>query len=173
MSDDPLPYGLYYQEALRGIMRKALAVVAEEGLPDDHYFHITFRTDHPGVEMPQALRLQYPAEMAIILQHVFHDLDIDDDGFSVTLSFNRVQQRLTVPLEAVTTFQDPPANVVLSFLDAEQLLSAQGWPDDESDGPVREVDGPETGDEGAPPPGDAGDAEDGDNVIAFDNFRKT
>jgi hypothetical protein len=172
MSDDQLPYGLFYQEALRGIMRKALAVAAEDGLPDDHYFHITFRTDHPGVQMPQALRLQYPTEMAIILQHVFHDLDVDDAGFSVTLSFNRVQQRLTVPLEAVTTFQDPPANVVLSFLEAEQLLAAQGWPDDESDGPAREIDGPETGDEGSPSPGDADGAEDGDNVIAFDNFRK-
>jgi hypothetical protein len=169
MPDDPLPYGLYYQEALRGIMRRALAVVVEGGLPDDHYFHITFRTDHPGVEMPQALRLQYPTEMAIILQHVFHDLDVDDTGFSVTLSFNRVQQRLTVPLEAVTTFQDPPANVVLTFLDAEQLLAAQGLTDVESERAMAEL--AEAGaDEDAGSPD--GDTDKSGNVIAFDNFRK-
>jgi len=169
MPDDPLPYGLYYQEALRGIMRRALAVVVEGGLPDDHYFHITFRTDHPGVEMPQALRLQYPTEMAIILQHVFHDLDVDDTSFSVTLSFNRVQQRLTVPLEAVTTFQDPPANVVLTFLDAEQMLAAQGLTEVESEGAMAELAEPAADEDASSPDGDAGK---GGNVIAFDNFRK-
>ncbi len=171
MPDDPLPYGLYYQEALRGIMRRALAVVVEGGLPDDHYFHITFRTDHPGVKMPQALRLQYPTEMAIILQHVFHDLDVDDTSFSVTLSFNRVQQRLTVPLDAVTTFQDPPANVVLTFLDAEQMLAAQGLTEVEADADVAmaEVAEPAADEDASSPDGGTGKS---GNVIAFDNFRK-
>lgn len=169
MSDDPLPYGLFYQEALRGIMRRALAVVAEQGLPDDHYFHITFRTDDPGVVMPKVLRLQYPSEMAIILQHVFHDLDVDDTSFSVTLSFNRVQQRLTVPLEAVTTFQDPPANVVLTFLDAEQMLAAQGLIDVDPEDAVEEIAEPAAGESAGSSDGDAGKA---GNVIAIDRFRK-
>ena len=169
MPDDPLPYGLYYQEALRGIMRRALAVVAEAGLPDNHYFHITFRTDHPGVEMPRALRLQYPTEMAIILQHVFHDLEVDDTRFSVTLSFNRVQQRLTVPLEAVTTFQDPPANVVLTFLDPEQMLAAQGLIDAGLEGAAEDLAEPDSGEPAGSAAGEAGEA---GNVIAIDNFRK-
>jgi len=170
MSNDPLPYGLYYQEALRGIMRRALAVVAEAGLPENHYFHITFRTDHPGVEMPRALRLQYPTEMAIILQHVFHDLEVDDTCFSVTLSFNRVQQRLTVPLDAVTAFQDPPANVVLTFLDAEQMLAAQGLIDVDPKGAVDEGDESAASETAGSTDGEAAKA---GNVIAFDNFRKT
>lgn len=163
MSEDPLPYGLYYRDALRGIMQRALAVVAGEGLPDNHYFHITFRTDHPGVAMPKALKLQYPTEMAIILQHVFHDLEVDDAGFAVTLSFNRVQQRLTVPFAAVTTFQDPPANVVLTFLEPEQMLAT---PDIADSGPETT---PDTEDRAGPSDGDAGK---GGNIIAFDHFRK-
>ena len=169
MSDDPLPYGLYYQDALRGIMRRALAVVAEQGLPEDHFFHITFRTDHPGVVMPRALHLQYPTEMAIILQHVFHDLEVDDGSFSVTLSFNRVQQRLTVPLEAVTTFQDPPANVVLTFVDAEEMLAAQGVADAGPDESVTDAAEAAADDSGAAPDGKAGRS---GNVIAIDHFRK-
>ncbi|MDH3228965.1 MAG: ClpXP protease specificity-enhancing factor SspB [Alphaproteobacteria bacterium] len=169
MPDDPLPYGLYYQEALRGIMRRALAVVAEGGLPDDHYFHITFRTDHPAVEMPHVLRLQYPTEMAIILQHVFHDLEVDGTGFSVTLSFNRVQQRLTVPLEAVTTFQDPPANVVLTFLDPEQMLAVQGLIEAGPESAVEEIAAPAAGEGAVSSDGENGKA---GNVIAIDRFRK-
>lgn len=157
MSEDPLPYGLFYRDALRSIMQRALAAVAEHGLPDEHYFHITFRTDHPGVVMAKALRLQYPTEMAIILQHVFHDLEVDDAGFSVTLSFNRVQQRLTVPFESVTTFQDPPANVVLTFLDAEHMQA----PPDAAEPVTSESTGASDG-----------DADKSGNVIAFDHFQK-
>ncbi|UCH75625.1 MAG: hypothetical protein JSU82_07285 [Rhodospirillales bacterium] len=170
MSDDPLPYGLYYLDALRGIMRRALDVVAEQGLPDNHYFHITFRTDHPDVVMPKVLRLQYPTEMAIILQHVFQDLQVNDHDFSVTLSFNRVQQRLTVPLEAVTMFQDPPANVVLTFAEAEQAIAGEA---------VTDADGSEEGAAEAGPDEDGSDSgvesrtEKRGNVIAFDNFRKS
>lgn len=167
MSEDPLPYGLYYRDALRGIMRRALSVVATEGLPDNHYFHIIFRTDHPGVVMPKALRQQYPAEMAIILQHVFQDLEVDDKGFSVTLSFNRVQRRLTVPFDSVATFQDPPANIGLTFLDAEQMLAlrADSFADRNDD--TAGAPGQDTGEQPAESaPGKGG------NVIALDNFRK-
>ncbi len=167
MSDDPLPYGLYYRDALRGIMRRAMSVVAEQGLPDDHYFHITFRTNHPQVAMPRALQAQYPTEMAIILQHVFHDLEVDDAGFSVTLSFNRVQRRLTVPFDAVTMFQDPPANVVLTFIDAEQMLAAQA-PADSGD-IAADGAGPDA-DASAEPPDHETDER--GNVIAIDTFRK-
>jgi len=168
MSEDPLPYGLYYRDALRSIMARALAAVAVNGLPDDHYFHITFRTDHPGVVMPKALRAQYPAEMAIILQHVFQDLEVDDAGFSVTLSFNRRQQRLTVPFESVMTFQDPPASVVLTFLDADEMAAAQ--PATGADPAAAAT--PDSGADDGAEPTDGGPGK-GDNVIAIDHFRKS
>lgn len=170
MSEDPLPYGLYFRDALCGVMRRALSVVAERGLPDNHYFHITFRTDHPGVEMPKALRQQYPTEMAIILQHVFQDLEVDDAGISVTLSFNRVQQRLTVPFDSVTKFQDPPANIELKFPGAEQTpgLQAETSADRAGSAPgTAAVDA-----EGGEKPAESG-SEKGGNVIAFENFRKS
>lgn len=172
MSDDPIDYRRFYQEAMREIMRKALAEVAENGLPANHFFHITFRTDHPGVEMPKLLRLQYPGEMSIILQNVFYDLEVDDRSFSVTLSFNRVQQRLTVPLESITAFQDPPAKVGLALVDPDELDEPSGSP--EVAAADRENEKGQAGDDTA---GEAAQADDVDaegdgNVIAFDNFRK-
>jgi hypothetical protein len=124
MSDDLLQYERLVEEALRDVMRKALDIVAREGLQGDHYFHITFRTDHPGVDIPAQLRLEYPAEMPIILQNAFWDLEVGEIGFSVSLSFNRVQQRLTVPFDAITVFQDPPANFRLQFQTREEAEAA-------------------------------------------------
>ena len=109
MPEDKLQYKRLVEEAERDIMRKAMAIVAEHGLQGDHYFQIVFRTDHPGVDIPASLRREYPVEMPIILQNAFWDLEVGELGFSVSLSFNRVQQRLTVPFDAVTIFLDPPA----------------------------------------------------------------
>ena len=44
-------------------------LAAEQGLPGQHHFYITFRTDHPGVVMDDSLRARYPTEMTIVLQH--------------------------------------------------------------------------------------------------------
>lgn len=170
MSEDPLPYGLYFRDALCRVMRRALSVVAERGLPDNHFFHITFRTDHPRVVMHKALRQQYPTEMAIILQHVFHDLEVDDAGFSVTLSFNKVQQRLTVPFDSVTKFQDPPANIELVLPDSELRLALQAEADPEGAGRGPATVGTDA--EGREKPAESGSEKRG-NVIAFENFRKS
>ena len=60
-----------------------------DGLPGAHHFYITFRTTAPGRRRcPTHLRAQYPEEMTIVLQHQFWDLEVGEDAFSVTLSFN-------------------------------------------------------------------------------------
>ncbi len=53
------------------------AYAAENGLPGEHHFYITFRTDLPGVVIPPRLRAQYPQEMTIVLQHQFWDLRVE------------------------------------------------------------------------------------------------
>ena len=69
MGKDALRYDHMVEEALRGVVRKALCEVAEHGLPGAHHFYITFETDHPGVELSDVLKSRYPEEMTIILQH--------------------------------------------------------------------------------------------------------
>ena len=77
MTDDLMKYDKMVENALRGVVRKALEHARDEGLPGDHHFYLTFRTTAPGVSMPDYLQDQYPEEMTIVLQHQFWDLTIE------------------------------------------------------------------------------------------------
>ena len=103
------------QEALRGVIRKALEVAKNEGLPGEHHFYISFRTGAPGVSISEKLRSQYPEEMTIVLQHQFWDLDVREDGFSVVLTFNKIPETLVIPYSAVHAFFDPSVQFGLQF----------------------------------------------------------
>lgn len=83
-----LPYETWIEEALRGVIRKALAYTAEHGLVGNHHFYITFTSGALGVGMPDWLRAQYPEEMTIVLQHQFWGLAVDAAGSSVSLRFH-------------------------------------------------------------------------------------
>ncbi|MEA2757204.1 MAG: uncharacterized protein QOJ54_3493 [Aliidongia sp.] len=115
MAKPTLRYDKMVEKALRGVVREALTLTAEHGLPGAHHFYVTFRTDYPGVEIPGFLRAQYPREMTIVLEHQFSGLDVDESRFSVTLSFQGQGQRLIVPLIAITAFADPSVPWGLEF----------------------------------------------------------
>jgi hypothetical protein len=112
-----LPYDDWVEAAMRQVVTRALAHAAADGLPGEHHFYVTFRTDYPGVVIPQRLLAQYPQEMTIVLQHQFWDLKMDDEAglFSVGLSFGGVPAALAIPLGAVTGFADPYVQFALRF----------------------------------------------------------
>ncbi|WP_297443445.1 SspB family protein, partial [Acidocella sp.] len=112
-----LPYDEWTQEALRQVVVSALRHAAAEGLPGGHHFYITFRTDYPGVQIPDRLRAQYPEDMTIVLQHQFHSLTVDDAGkvMSVGLSFSGIPSTLVIPLAAISAFADPEVRFGLHF----------------------------------------------------------
>ena len=107
MPTDHIRYDLLVQDALRSVVRKVLGDAARNGLPGDHHFNISFKTQAPGVIVPAAMRQRYPDEMTIILQHEFWDLSVNGDGFEVSLNFSRKPERLTIPFDAITGFSDP------------------------------------------------------------------
>jgi hypothetical protein len=126
MAKPTLRYDKMVENALRSVVRDALAVTAERGLPGAHHFYVTFRTDHAGVDIPDFLRAQYPLEMTIVLEHQFWGLEVDTVKFAVTLSFHSQAQRLTVPLAAITAFADPSVKFVLEFRpDSEETEAPQ------------------------------------------------
>lgn len=140
MADDRLDYQELVREALRDVVRRCLEVVAEEGgLPGDHFFYVSFRSNFPGVRIPAFLRDSYPDEVTIILQHQFWDLEVDREAFSVSLNFNASRQRVTVPYEALTSFVDPTAEFGLRF-----------GPIEPEEGSETEVRGPRSIDREAP-----------------------
>jgi hypothetical protein len=115
MITSQIDYASLVEKALLRVVHDVLDMVAEHGLPGRHHLYITFRTDHPGVLMDDTLHARYPGEMTIVLQHEFWGLEVVDDRFAVTLSFNSVPQRLEVPLAAVTVFADPSVEFGLQF----------------------------------------------------------
>ena len=140
---------------LHGVVVDALKIAAEQGLPGDNHFYITFRTDLPGVEIPQMLKIQYPENMTIVLQHQFSDLEVGTDKFSVVLVFGGVPHRLVIPFASITYFADPYAKFGLSFnLDNQSRASSLEDLEDE----IRE----NSSDNGTT----------SDEVISIDSFRK-
>ncbi len=132
--EEAFRYDKMVERALRGVVRQALDEVVKDGLVDDHHFYITFLTEHAGVTLPPYLRERYPGEMTIVLQHQFYDLEVNEEQFSVMLSFNNVPERLTIPLAAITIFADPSVNFALQF----QPLTEEG--DDEIHFEAEELD---------------------------------
>lgn len=115
--DSLLPYDRWTEEALRLVVVRALKFVAGNGLPGEHHFYLTFRTDHPGTVIPPRLRATYPEEMTIVLQHQFWDLKVDEAAELITvgLSFSGVPATLAIPLGAVVGFADPHVRFGLRF----------------------------------------------------------
>ena len=150
-----IPYDEIVQEALRDVVGRVLHEVEQTGeLPGGHHFYITFKTRMPGVSIPKHLAERFPDEMTIVIQHRFWDLKVEDDIFSVGLSFGGVPSTLVVPFAAVTDFVDPSVDFSLKF-------QANGAADEHEDHDPPENDSPI----GEP-------SEDGSNVVSVDFTRK-
>ena len=115
MEEDPLRYDLWIEEALRTVIRRTLKYAVSEGLPGEHHFYITFRTDDDGVVIPDYLRAAHPQEMTIVLQYEYDDLQVDEETLTVMLRFNGNPETLVVPLSSVTSFADPSVNFGLQL----------------------------------------------------------
>lgn len=119
MSRD-IDYGNLMHDAMRGLIRTVLRDVSENGLPGAHHFFITFDTTHPDVVMADWLKERYPGEMTIVMQHWFDGLEVDEDGFAVSLNFGDAPESLRVPFDAIKTFVDPSVEFGLRFEAAEE-----------------------------------------------------
>lgn len=110
-----IDYGNLMHRAMRGLIQDVLNDVRDHGLPGAHHFFITFDTTHPDARLADWLRERYPSEMTVVMQHWFDDLEVTDEGFSVTLNFGDAPENLYVPYDAIETFVDPSVEFGLRF----------------------------------------------------------
>lgn len=115
MTQDLIRYDLLVQDALKGVVRKVLGDATRDGLPGEHHFYVSFRTDFPGVRLSTRMREKYPQDMTIVLQHQFWDLAVTEHALEVGLSFSGVPERLLIPFDAMTGFFDPSVQFGLKF----------------------------------------------------------
>lgn len=152
LPDSLIPYDEIVQEALRAVVGRVLGQVERSGLPGDHHFYITFKTQATDVDVPKHLAERFPDEMTIVLQNKFWDLAVHDDYFQVSLTFNQVPAQLTIPFAAITAFVDPAVNFALQF----QVQEPEEAPE-----PPREVARNDGHDADTP-------ADEGSNVVTVD-----
>lgn len=148
-------YDKLIEKSLKNVVVEALKIAEKQGLPGEHHFYITFKTNHPAAKVSAQLKNQYPEEMTIVLQHQFSNLSVENSFFSVDLSFGGVLQTLVVPFDAITYFADPHAKFGLSFNLNEDSLT-------------KELETPAVFDEGKDAKKVSGSA----TVISIDAFRK-
>lgn len=110
-----MDYSQMVEDALKGVVRAAMQKASTDGLHGNHNFYVTFLTRHDGVELPDHLLDRYPNDITIVLQHQFWDMEVGDDAFEVSLSFNKLPTRIRVPWEAITSFADPSVQFGLQF----------------------------------------------------------
>ena len=112
---DTLDYGSLMHRAMRGLIFNVLEQVRDHGLPGNHHFFITFDTTHPDVQLADWLSDRYPEEMTVVIQHWFDNLEVRDDGFSITLNFGDQPEPIQIPFDAIQTFVDPSVEFGLRF----------------------------------------------------------
>lgn len=153
-----IDYGKLMHQAMRGLIQRVLVGVQDNGLPGLHHFFITFDTQHPDARLADWLKERYPSEMTVVMQHWFDNLEVTEDGFSVTLNFGDAPENLYIPYDAIKTFVDPSVEFGLRFEtpDDDDAADEDHGEDDDS---VEGIDIPE---EKRP------DAE----VVSLDSFRK-
>ncbi|MEM9475267.1 MAG: ClpXP protease specificity-enhancing factor SspB [Pseudomonadota bacterium] len=149
-----IDYGNLMHRAMRGLIQQVLDDVAANGLPGNHHFFITFDTMHPDVEIADWLSDRYPDEMTVVMQHWFDNLDVTDEGFSVTLNFGDTPEPLYIPYDAIRTFVDPSVEFGLRFETQEEDDEEEQAPQ----APAEPEEAPET-------PRDA-------EIVSLDKFRK-
>lgn len=157
-----IDYGNLMHSAMRGLIQNVLTDVQKDGLPGAHHFFITFDTMHPDVEIADWLSDRYPGEMTIVVQHWFADLEVTNEGFTITLNFGDNPETLYVPYDAIKTFVDPSVEFGLRFETqdddaAEPVAVAE-------EAPMEEMVEPDDDPEDAPK-----EAE----VVSLDQFRKS
>ena len=112
---DTLDYGSLMHRAMRGLIFNVLEQVRDHGLPGNHHFFITFDTTHPDVQLADWLKDRYPEEMTVVIQHWFDNLEVREDGFSITLNFGDQPEPIQIPFDAIQTFVDPSVEFGLRF----------------------------------------------------------
>lgn len=148
-------YPKMIDDALHGVVRSVLSVVAEEGLKDGHHFFVSFLTQARGVQLSSKVKQLYPKEITIVLQYQFKELIVREKYFSICLSFDGVSETVIVPYKAITAFSDPHAKTKLEFryyAEAEEEKNIEDFKEEAFFCP---------------------DAIESSNVIPLDKFRKS
>jgi len=114
-------YNKYLHKNLINVLKDVLIDVQTHGLKEGHHLYISFLTMNSGVVISDILKDQFPKDMTIVIQYEYWNLNIEDDLFEISLSFNNVRENLIIPFNSVISFADPYADFALKLLYKDDL----------------------------------------------------
>ena len=105
-----IEYQKILDKNMLNVFKDVLTFIRDNGLSDNNHLYITFSTNHKNVELPNWLKQKYPEEMTIVIQYEYYNLKINNDNFSILLSFNDFKTKLVIDYNSIVSFADPSAN---------------------------------------------------------------
>ena len=126
-------YDELVDSALRSVVKIVLNTLEKNEPIGDHHFFITFQTKHKNVKIPNSFMENHPKTMTIVLQHQYWDLEVWENKFSVKLSFNGKQEKLSIGYDAITQFTDPSTDFSLQFTLQNEIVNDENFSENQSD----------------------------------------
>lgn len=127
-----LDYNRWIAEGYLEVIKNAICTAADDPHNETgkYNFEITFKTAYEGLIIPEWIIKNQPV-LTIILNNQYFNLEVVDGitAFEVTLFFNDVEARLTIPFKSITTFKDGHVGFLLSY----------EYPPEKSEKPVVEL----------------------------------
>ncbi|MFT6332545.1 MAG: hypothetical protein ACJAW3_000885 [Lentimonas sp.] len=139
---DKIGYDTIIENSMRNIIFEVLRKIEKGSLESGHHFIINFDTEASGVVLSESLKIRFPSEMTIVVQHQFSSLVVKKDQFQISLSFSGIMEELTIPYRAITSFADPYVNFGLKFNNSEEDeddLGELGLESESAESPVIET----------------------------------
>jgi hypothetical protein len=78
-------------------------------------YYITLETTHQDIIIGDDLKEKYPESITLVLQNMFHRLEVENERFSVELYFNGVSRMISAPYDAIQTIRIPEIGIVIFF----------------------------------------------------------
>ena len=142
MENTLIDYETISENALEEMALNVLRRLADLGAGNTgvNKVHIVFNTTHPGVIIPDAVRLQFPESVMLVFEHQFYDLlvDIETRCIIVDMVFSGRVEHLVLPFKSILKLMDfgvDFAITVRSFIDMTPEKSSPVNPpqDDQTD----------------------------------------
>ena len=100
---------------LTNVLKDILNIIKDNSTADPQLY-ITINTRKNSVIIPEWVNKKYPGNITIVIEHEFENLKVDDDFFSLTLSFNNIKTNIVVGFDAIISFADPSKNFGLQLI---------------------------------------------------------
>lgn len=130
-----IEYQIFLNKCMLEFVKNVLAKIEKANLYLDQLIYISYRTDNPSVVLPMRVKQAHPQEITVVLQHQFENLIVQEEGFSVSVSFYGIKENIYIPFDSLISIVDSANHYSLVFnqrIKTPNYLQAKMPEDDES-----------------------------------------